>query len=126
MWAAKTTKFGYRWKVGKGTKVKFLEDLWIGSSNLAIQYWEIYSIIHEQNKTIAGLWDGSNLKCTFRRCVDRRLSNIWEEVVCIAESLSLNEEEDELVWMHSSSRIYSSHSLYSIINFRGVMPVFGG
>jgi hypothetical protein len=75
--------------------------------------------VQEQNKTIAELWDGVDLKCSFRRCVDVRLFNVWEEIVSRVESLNLNDEEDELLWMHSSSGIYSSHSLYSVINFRG-------
>jgi hypothetical protein len=92
--------------------------------NLAIQYWEVYCIVQEQNKIIAELWDGVDLKCFFRRCVDVRLFNLKEEIISIAKSLNLNDEEDELVWMHSSSGIYSSHSLYSVINFRGVTPVY--
>jgi hypothetical protein len=45
-------------------------------------------------------------------------------VVSVAESLILTEDEDEPVWMRSSFGVYSSHSLYSIINFRGVMHVY--
>jgi hypothetical protein len=64
------------------------------------------------------------LKCSFRKCVDVRLFNLWEEVVSITESLTLSDDEDELIWMPSSSGMYSSHSLYSIVNFRGVTPVY--
>jgi hypothetical protein len=35
----------------------------------------------------------------------------------------LSNEEDEMVWMFSSNGIYSSQSLYKIINFRGIKPV---
>jgi hypothetical protein len=38
MWAASVVKMGYRWKVRDGSKVRFWEDMWIGSSSLAIQY----------------------------------------------------------------------------------------
>jgi hypothetical protein len=72
-WAVRVAKMGYRWHVGNGSKTRFWEDLWIGSSSLAIQYWELYCIVNEHNKTIADLCDGTNLKCTFHRCVDRRL-----------------------------------------------------
>jgi hypothetical protein len=47
MWAARTTKFGFRWKVENKTKVRFWEDIWLGSSSLAIQYWELYCIVQE-------------------------------------------------------------------------------
>jgi hypothetical protein len=79
----------------------------------------VYAIVNEQNMTIADLWewDGVNLKCTFRIWVDVRLYNMWEEVVSIAES-HLTAEEDELIWVYNSSRIYSYQSLYSVINFQ--------
>jgi hypothetical protein len=73
LWAVRAAKFGYRWKVGNGAKVRFWEDIWVGTSSLAIQFWDIYYIVNEQNKTVAELWDGVNLRCTFRRCVDRSL-----------------------------------------------------
>jgi len=37
-WAARAAKFGFRWDVGNGEKVKFREDIWIGTSSLAIQF----------------------------------------------------------------------------------------
>jgi hypothetical protein len=33
---------GFRWKVGDGKKIKLWEDNWLGSSSLAIQFWELY------------------------------------------------------------------------------------
>jgi hypothetical protein len=52
------------------------------------------------------------------------LYNLWEEVVNIASSLDLSQEEDELVWQFNSSGVYSSQSLYAVINFRGVTPIY--
>jgi hypothetical protein len=83
--------------VERGNRVRFWEDVWLSSSSLVIQYWELYCIVNEQNSTIADLWDGCNLKCTFRRTVDIRLFNLWEEVLNIASSLSLSNEDDEPV-----------------------------
>jgi hypothetical protein len=48
---------------------------------------------------------------------------MWLEVVQLASTIVLKDEEDELVWKFSSSGIYNSQSLYKIINFRGVVPV---
>jgi hypothetical protein len=80
--------------------------------------------VNEQNGIITDLWDGCNLRCTFRRTVDIRLFNLWEEVLNIASSLSLSNEDDEPVWQIHSLGIYSFQSLYRIINFRGVTPVY--
>jgi hypothetical protein len=54
-------------------------------------------LVNEQNKSITELWDGTNLRCTFRRCVDSRLLQLWEEVVSVAESVNLTVDEDEMV-----------------------------
>jgi hypothetical protein len=77
--------------------VRFWEDLWLGRSSLAIQFWELYLIVNEQGKTIAELWDGVDLKCTFRRCVYSRLMKMWEEPVSIAKTLELSDVDDELI-----------------------------
>lgn len=37
-WATKVAKMGYKWKLGDGNKVKFWEDVWVGTSSLAIQF----------------------------------------------------------------------------------------
>jgi hypothetical protein len=108
LWARRVAKMGYRWKVGNGKKIRFWEDVWLGSSSLAIQYWEIYVIINEHNKTISELWDGENLRCTFRRCVDLRLFNLWDEIVALASEITLTDEEDSLIWQFHSYGIYSS------------------
>jgi hypothetical protein len=74
-------------------------------------------IINEHNKTIAEILDGINLKCTFCRCVDIRLFNMWEQVISAASTLVLSKEEDELIWWFNSFGVYSSQSLYNVINF---------
>jgi hypothetical protein len=65
-------------EIGNGKKIKFWEGNCLGPSSLALQFWEIYAFIHEQSGTIAELWDGTNLKYTFRK---RCRSKINEYVV---------------------------------------------
>jgi hypothetical protein len=81
-------------------------------------------IVNEQNATIADIWDGTSLRCTFRRYVGRRLYDMWLKVCSIAETLVLSDSEDELIWQYQSSGVYSSYSLYSIINFRGALSMY--
>lgn len=55
--------------------------------------------MHEQFKTVYEPWDGrTSLKCTFTRCVDERFTNLWLEVVQIASTITLNEEENAFIW----------------------------
>jgi hypothetical protein len=55
MWAAKAAKLGFKWRIGDGRKVRFWEDNWSGSSNLAIQFWDLHVIVNEKSGTIADL-----------------------------------------------------------------------
>jgi hypothetical protein len=114
---------GYRWKIGDGKRVKFWEDNWLGTSSLAIQFWDLYVILNEKNKTIHDLWDGVNLKCSFSRTVNESLMRAWEGVTQLASTIVFNEGQDEMIWTFSSNGVYSSQSLYKIVNFRGIMPI---
>jgi hypothetical protein len=93
MWAVQAAKLGYRWRVGNGKKVRLWEDFWIGPSSLAIQFWPLYRIVNEQSKTIADLWDGSTLKCSFRRNVSEALYQMWLEVVELISTVCRSNEE---------------------------------
>jgi hypothetical protein len=80
-------------------------------------------ILNETNKTVADLWDGNSLKCTFRRIADENLMRDWDEVVQLASTITFSEDQDEIVWTFKSNGRYSSQALYRVINFRGVNPV---
>jgi hypothetical protein len=60
-------KFHYRWKIGDGAKIRFWEDTWFGNSPLVVQFWDIYCICDQIDKTVAEVWDGQEVKLTFRR-----------------------------------------------------------
>jgi hypothetical protein len=70
----------FRWRIGNGKRVRFWEDQWFENCNLAIQFLEVYSIVNEHGKTVEDAWDGYNLKFTFRRIINRRVMDQWEEV----------------------------------------------
>jgi hypothetical protein len=70
------------------------------------------------------LWDGETLKCTFRRCIDRRLFDMWDELVNLVTIVEMSEEDDALIWQFQSNGVYSSQSFYSVINFSGLPQSF--
>jgi hypothetical protein len=106
LWAVKAAKMGYQWKVGDGEKVKFWEDHWFGTCSLAIQYWEVYFLVNEQNRTFVELWDGETLKVTFRRCFDHNLVLQWFDILQIAQSIHLTSDSDALIWMWEANGVY--------------------
>ena len=45
-------------------------------------------------------------------------------MVQLASTISFTDEKDSLIWQFNSHGVYSSRSLYKVINFRGISPVF--
>jgi hypothetical protein len=121
LWAFIAAKFGYQWLVGNGKNIKFWEDQWFGSTSLAIHFWEL---CNEQTKSINEIWDGEELRLSFRRCFDEKLFLQWEELKAIVQQLQLTDAPDQMVWKLNSTRVYSSLFLYAVVNFRGVKHVF--
>jgi mannosylglycoprotein endo-beta-mannosidase len=124
MWAVNSVKFGFRWIVGDGSKIKFWEDTWFGTSPLSVQFWEIYCICNEPLATISEVWDGNSLKLTFRRNFNDSLMEQWFELEQIANNISFSEDCDSLIWTYDSSGQFSTSSCYNIISFGGVTPVY--
>jgi hypothetical protein len=70
-------------------------------------------------------WDGANPRFAFRRTVDSKLMMQWEELLQIASSLNLKEdEEDAIICQFDSLGKYSVHSLYVVANNRAIRQVF--
>jgi hypothetical protein len=123
IWAMQAAKIGIHWKLGDGAKVRFWEDQWVGNTSLAILYWPLCVINEQQGKTVKEVWDGENLRLTFRRSVSEHLMNLWWELVGLMSDINLSKEDDQIVWAYSSSGNYSVQSLYAVVNF-GIIPVF--
>ena len=48
---------------------------------------------------------------------------MWEEVFQLATTISFEDSDDALIWKFNSNGLYSTQSLYKVVNFRGVHPV---
>jgi hypothetical protein len=48
----------------------------------------------------------------------------WQELLAIAETIVLNSDEDQLIRSYETNGLYSSKSMYALVNFRGVTPIF--
>ena len=48
----------------------------------------------------------------------------WQEILAIAGSIVFSTSEDQLIWQYESKGVYSSSSMYSLVNFRGVRQIF--
>jgi hypothetical protein len=82
--------------------------------------------VNEKTSTIAELWDGHNLKCTFKRTMSERLGRVWLEIVQLASTIIFSEEEDALIWSFSSNGIYTyiESLILEVLNLF-TLPVYG-
>ena len=94
LWAAQAAHMGVKWIVGNGKKVRFWEDIWIGNTSLAILFWPLYVINEQQGKIVSDVWDGVDLKLTFRRTVSESVMDLWWEILAMMDDFSFSEEED--------------------------------
>jgi hypothetical protein len=58
------------------------------------------------------------------RCWASIQDTVWDELKAVAEQLNLNEDSYALVWGYEKSGVYSSHSCYAVISYRGVTPIY--
>ena len=81
-------------------------------------------ICNEQNKSFRDVLDGETPKLTFRRNFDSKMMEQWYQLVEIAKEIIFDGDSDALIWQLENKVVYSSSSLYHVINFRGVQPLF--
>ena len=73
---------------------------------------------------IADVWDGSDLKVSFRRGVNNTVMQEWLNLVAIVESITYTNDCDAIVWTFNSSSKFSVQSMYNTVSFRGIQPVY--
>ena len=117
-------KFGYRWIVGDGAKFRFWEDTSFGTAPLVVQFWDVFSICNQIGAPLSEVWVNGEVRLSFRRTFSDQMFSRWLELVEIVSSIEYNDGGDSLVWEYDSKRIYTSKSLYAIINFRGIVPMY--
>jgi hypothetical protein len=75
--------------------------------------------------TVAKVCDGIEInKLTFRSNFSKYLMHKLYELEDIVMGVRFERAEDALVWQYESRGVYSSQSLYPVINFRGVKHVY--
>ena len=120
-WDLSAARCFYKWKIGNGKMIDFWHDWWVGHCSLKTQFWDLYDICLQQKISVAKVWDGSQLKLSFRRCVDQALFDQWVLLCDLVGSTTLTADEDVPVWMLEICGCYSVKSFYTMINFGGVI-----
>jgi hypothetical protein len=80
--------------------------------------------VMRKQKTLAEVWVDGELRISFRKTFSELMMQKWGELVSVVEQVVLTEDADSLIWCYEKTGIYSSHSCYNIISYRGVKPVY--
>jgi hypothetical protein len=96
--------------------------VWLSSHGCAILEFVIFC--NEKTKNIADIWVVGELRLSFRRTFLEDMMLNWEELIVVVEQINISDESDALIWGCDRTGVYSSHSFYAIINYRGVTPIF--
>ena len=91
---------------------------------LPLNFGVSMSSVTKKNLCVADLWDGVDLKISFRRGVNETLMQDWFTLVAIAESITYSDDCDAIIWSFDNSSKFSVQSMYSTISFRGIQPVY--
>lgn len=65
---------------------------------MVLMFWELYVILRDQSTTIDDMWNSTNLKCTSRGCVDHKLTRQRDELIQIASTLVLTDNQGGIIW----------------------------
>ena len=104
--------------------MRFWEDWWFGNCSLATQFWDLYVINNQKNLCVDDVWDGTELKISFRRGVNETLMQDWLALITIAESINFSEDCDAIIWSFDNSSKFSVQAMYKTVSFRGIQPVY--
>ena len=95
--------------------------MWIGDCSLKVQFWDLFCICNQTDNTVAQVWDGNELKLTFRRCVNHLGMKRWDQLVCMVKQHPPVDETDTPIWGLEPNGLFSVKSFDKQINFGGVV-----
>ena len=67
--------------------------------SLSVQFWDLYAICNQMGGGLADIWDGQQVKLTFRRTFDDNMLEKWFELEEIVKSVVYKPGGDALVWV---------------------------
>lgn len=90
------------------------------SAPLATQFWDLFCISNQTGISVANVWDGVELKLTFRRTFSAYMMQRWHELVDVVSDLVLS-EEDALIWQYDIKG-FTPHNPYMLLLISETSP----
>lgn len=116
-------QLGLKRKLGKGNRIKFWEDVWVGNLSLKESFPRLFGMTEDRGKLIeeVGAWQGDTWvwKLGWRR----QFFN-WEEALVLELTNLLHpiilsrSIDDEWIWIVCDSDSFSSNSAYKLLQLK--------
>ncbi len=115
------------WKLGRGDKVRFWEDIWVGNSSLKTLFPRLYSLSSNQGQKVeeVGRWDDEVWRWNLRwiRARFEWESKLEEEMLTFLSTTSLRrEKKDGHTWGSEDERCFSVKFAYACLANQGRGP----
>ena len=112
-WCWENIKF----KVGKGTRIKFWSDQWCGNERLSHAFPQLYEMAVNKNATVNEMWDHSNgpggWNLRFHRDFNDWEMDMIRGLLIRLRDVKLSSEEDGVIWKVGGHGKYGVKEAYN-------------
>ena len=106
-------------KVVNGRGASFWNDRWIGEQSLAITFPQLFSLSLQKDAKVGDLWHLHNgvvsWNFNWRRDTFLWENNLMDNLLHLLRRVSLEEEEDEWIWLPEEGGMFSVSSTYKLL-----------
>ena len=108
-----------KFKVGKGTRVKFWTDQWCGNAALSQTFPQLFALAVHRNATVNEMWDSSlgqggwNLR--FYRDFNDWELDLIRGLLNMLRDFRISSEEDSVLWKGGGHGIFGVKDAYNVL-----------
>jgi hypothetical protein len=105
--------------VGNGWFTKFWDDVWLVNAPLRIQFTKLYETCVDKQAMVAE-YAARDWHIQFQRMLSLEAQAEWEGLQGMLQCVSLAQEDDRISWGLTTSKRFSTSSLYKFLTSWGV------
>jgi hypothetical protein len=118
-----TLKHLFKWgtvhRIGNEENTQFWNDVWLASSPLRLGFPRLFGICNETHMSVA---EGARMDwhLSWRRMMGEEERKEWTDLQALLDVVELTEEEDEVCWGLTTSKTFTTSSMYKFLTSGGV------
>lgn len=101
--------------------VKFWEDIWYQHCSLVTRFYHLYQLCTNKEALLVEVITSQGTIVQFRRIFLGTDQAEWAQILSIVNSIHISDSLDTLLWRWKVSEKFSTHSIYRLLNKKGVL-----